>query len=55
MTIYLVQVKSHDDDTIAKQVECDTERKAAKMDEALNLNLNHYVFYTDIVEKECER
>ena len=52
---YIVEVVRFENEEVVKRIECDTERKADRVDDGLNINLNHEDFYTRIVEQEDEQ
>lgn len=41
-----------DTDPPVKRVECDNERKASKLCDAWDINLNHNEYYTQLVSEE---
>lgn len=49
---YTVEVLKSDTGEVVKRIECDTARKAEKVDAGLNINLNQCEYYTRIVESE---
>jgi len=49
---YYVQVISYETDEIVKELGPMSERKADRVDNGLNINLNHERYYTWIVSEE---
>lgn len=45
---YIVQIIEHRTEKVIKEIECPTERKAEKIDDGVNINLNHENYYTKI-------
>jgi hypothetical protein len=52
MNNYFVQVIRFDNEKIVEEFGPYSERKAEKVDRGINININHYEFYTLITEKE---
>jgi len=50
MNDWKVQIKSFDMDKTVKEVKCHSRRQADRADRAMNINLNHDEFYTNVVE-----
>lgn len=46
---YIVEIVSFETGEVAKRIECETERKAERVDGGININLNHEKYYTRIV------
>ena len=51
--MWVVQILDHQKNVV-KEIECSSERKAERVDDALQINLDHDNYYTAIIEKEEE-
>lgn len=51
--MYKVQIKRYGTDEVVEEIKADSERAAERVDDGVNINLNHDRFYTVIVE--CEQ
>lgn len=48
---YTVQIKQYSDDKVIREFKpCSSERQAEKLDNGVNINLNHEDYYTIIKE-----
>ncbi|MFF2532352.1 hypothetical protein ACFVS2_25920 [Brevibacillus sp. NPDC058079] len=45
-----VVIKEYDTNVVVKEISCDSQREAEKVENGVNRNLNHDQFYTDIEE-----
>ena len=54
MKIYSVEIKRHDDDSIIRIIPCKSEGQAVKVADGVDINLNHDLFYSEVVEKEVK-
>ncbi len=52
MTNYFVEIVNYDTEEVVKRIECGSERRADKVDDGVNINLNHEDYFTRIVEEE---
>jgi hypothetical protein len=48
---WVVQVVEHDTDRVERSIDCESHHKAERVEDGLNINLNHARYYTRIVEK----
>ena len=48
--MYKVRLISYEYDEVVTEIEVDSFAKAEKVEDGININLNHDRFYTDIVE-----
>ena len=46
-----VLIKEYGSEDIVKVIECSTQRQAEKVDDGININLNHDKYYT-VIEKD---
>jgi len=44
-----VVIKSYETDEIVKEINCSSERQAEKVDDGININLDHEKYYTEII------
>ena len=51
---HIVKVINAETGEVVKEVECESERQAERMDDGLNINLNHQQFYTLIEKREAK-
>lgn len=47
---FYVQIRTFDDEKIVKEMGPFSEQKAEKVDEGVNINLNHDEYYTIIIK-----
>lgn len=52
---YTVQVIEYATESVVKEIPCNTEREALRVDRGLNMNLNHERFYTLVDESTKEK
>ena len=52
MNNYYVQILSFDNDRLIKEFGPTNERRADKIDDGLNINLDHNKYYTIITQKQ---
>jgi hypothetical protein len=52
MTIYQVQIIRAEDGTVTKAMETSSKKMAERLEDGVNINLNHEEYYTQIVEVE---
>lgn len=48
---WIVKVVSYKDDKVIKELSASSERQAYKIDDGLNINLNHEEYYTVVEQK----
>lgn len=49
---YIVKVIKFENNEVVKEIPCSSERQADRVDDGLNINLDHEKFYTVIEEVE---
>ena len=52
MSNHVVEIVFYDDESVIKRVECQSERHAEKVEDGININLNHEKYFTRIVKGE---
>lgn len=51
---YKVQVIAYDNSKVVKEIPCQSEASAQRVERGVNINLNHDGYYTQVVEDEEE-
>lgn len=52
MTKFVVQVIAREEGNVVKEIKCMSEKQAERVEEGININLNHEKFFTQIKSGE---
>lgn len=50
--MWFVEIYKYEDDELIDSIECSSERQAEKVEDGVNINLNHEEYYTLIKKYE---
>ena len=55
MKTYSVEIKRHEDDSVERKIPCKSEKHAVQVANGVDINLNHELYYSEVIEEEAEQ